>query len=94
MVNTRRYWDGQQWTEHRQEVAPREAQSVSARAGSRSTARPGETLAGVLFAVALPIIGLLIGLGMLRRAPGAGALVSALSVVGFLGWYVVLTRTG
>jgi hypothetical protein len=52
----------------------------------------GETTAGVLLAVALPIVGLLIGLGMLRRSPGGGALVTTLSAAAAVGWYYLLTR--
>jgi hypothetical protein len=63
MVNTRRYWDGQKWTEHRQEVAaPKVAAAEEQPASNWITA-------GYLCAVFLPPVGLIIGISRLGAEP-------------------------
>lgn len=67
MVNTRRYWDGQKWTAHRQEKPP--PAPVAAAAVTDEPAPSSWITWGYLLAVFLPPIGLIIGISRLGSEP-------------------------
>lgn len=69
MVNTRRYWDGEKWTEQRQEAPPVEP------------VQPWKVIASVLVALFIPILGFIIGIAMLWRSRTAAIWVIAVSVI-------------
>lgn len=92
MVNTRRYWDGQKWTEHRQEkVAAATPPDVAV--ASEPEKPSGWVQLGYVFAIILPVVGVIIGLILLRTEPYWGKRVIGLSAVVFVV-YVLLVATG
>lgn len=86
MVNTRRYWDGQTWTEHRQEKAG--TQRVIMEAPEPSSVAVGW---GVAFAIVVPVVGFFIGLALLGKKGNDGIKIVVVSVVCFIIWAFILT---
>lgn len=76
LVNTRRYWDGQKWTEHRQEVPPPAARAVGRDNETRTLFRWG-----LAMAVLLPVAGFIIGIVLLGKRSTWGVRVIILSVL-------------
>jgi hypothetical protein len=71
MVNTRRYWDGQKWTTHRQEKPPPSVQGpATTPAAPAVDEAPSNWITwGYLCAVFLPPLGLIIGISRLGIEP-------------------------
>lgn len=90
LVNTRRYWDGSRWTDHRQERPAPAARQPSAATVEKAS---GWVQLGYFCAVFLPIVGLVIGLVLLRWTPHWGKRVIGLSLA-VMGVYLVLILTG
>jgi hypothetical protein len=96
MVNTRRYWDGQKWTEHRQEVSPPaplipgvarnvEMPVIFQSPRSLLTAQGNEARTlfrwGLAMAILFPIIGFIIGIILLGKRATWGVRVMILSIL-------------
>lgn len=74
--SSNRYWDGAQWTDGR---APREGAGDS---GGKETRATGIVIAGYIFAVLIPIIGLIIGLTQIsKNRHGIWIVVVALAII-------------
>lgn len=84
MVDTRRYWDGEAWTEHRQEMTSAAPPPVLVQQADEPS--PLAVGWGLVFAILLPIVGLLIGLALLGKRGNDGIKVVVLSVVVGLVW--------
>lgn len=80
MVDTHRYWDGHQWTDHRQGMM-------------RSFVPQPQvsTAAGYWCAFLLPLVGFILGITYLNRKPSDGVAVMVLSVVAFFIWAAILS---
>lgn len=87
MVNTRRYWDGAKWTEHRQEKAAAAA-PVVVQADEPSRAAVGW---GVAFAILIPFVGFFIGLALLGKRGNDGIKIVVVSVACFFLWLFILS---
>jgi hypothetical protein len=74
MVDTQRYWDGQQWTEHRAPGTPERAKSGDG---------GGLEVAGWITAVFFPIVGLIIGIVLASQGKknGIWIVVASLAVM-------------
>lgn len=72
---TRRFWDGETWTDQRQEAPPTEPIA------------PWKVIASILVALVIPILGLIIGIAMLWRSRTAAIWVIAVSVIAGLIWF-------
>lgn len=78
LVNTRRYWDGEKWTEHRQEVPPPSATTPAQFKSplSSATVADKETRTlfhwGIAMMILLPIVGFIIGIVLLGKKPTWG----------------------
>lgn len=81
MANTRRYWDGSTWTEHRQEKPRPPAVAVDADAPSSAAAGWG-----MAFAILLPIVGFFVGLALLGKRGNDGIKIVVVSVGCFFVW--------
>lgn len=86
MVKTRRYWDGQQWTEHRQERAAPAQVYVQADLPSSAAVSWG-----YLLGIFLPVVGFFIGLALLGKRGNDGLKIVLVSVAAFIVWAVILT---
>jgi hypothetical protein len=89
MAGTRRYWDGNAWTDH---VAPSDQPtsapgSIDARTG-KPTDSTGLIVAGLVTACLFPIVGFIIDIVLLARgrAVGAGVACMILSLFAFFMW--------
>lgn len=72
-----RWWDGDQWTEHRQGApAPVESQEDESISGS--------AIVGYVLAFVMPFIGFLVGLALIARKDRHGVGVVLLSIIVFL----------
>lgn len=103
MVNTRRYWDGQRWTEHRAEVppppvtrtssapAPVEAKVYSSPLGGGTTTDKNAVALyhwGILAAILLPILGMVMGIVLLGKKANWGLRL----IVGSIGASILYYR--
>jgi len=87
MVNTRRYWDGTQWTQHRQEMP---APAARAPVPAVVEEKPSNWInAAYLFAFLLPVVGLIIGIARIRAEPKWAWKAITMSLV-FAAIYTVL----
>lgn len=84
MVNTMRFWDGQQWTQQTQPMSVAPPAQVRQDGG-------GLEVVGWLGAIFIPIVGFIIGIVLASRpgkSNGAGMIV--LSIVAFIVWMFIL----
>lgn len=81
MVDTRRYWDGENWTDR---VAPAGAPVQSG--GDQA----GLIAAGWIGVFVLPIVGIVCGLVLANKRPGLGLTIAGLSFVACFFWLVLL----
>jgi hypothetical protein len=87
MADTRRYWNGESWSEH---VAPAPP-AVTYVATVPGGVSPGLEAAGWLTAIAMPLVGFIIGLVVVGKpAPNRGGWIIALSIICGFGWFLVL----
>lgn len=95
MADTRRYWDGERWTDH---IAPQTGPSPEAmRAQAERANRENSQLVlwGVLTSLAIPFVGFVLGVVLLaRNSTNDGLLVMGLSVASFVGWAYLLAGWG
>jgi uncharacterized membrane protein YeaQ/YmgE (transglycosylase-associated protein family) len=87
-----RYWDGQQWTD---QIAPGAAAPAQAAGGRAKDPRnDGLATAGYIFAVLLPIVGVIFAIVLYNRndARGTPVLLTAI-VVGIIG-LIILSSAG
>lgn len=75
---TKRYWDGDAWTEQRQEEPPPEPVAG------------WKVAASIIVAAVLPILGLIIGIGMWKRARTPAVVVLVVTVLATLYWWAHL----
>jgi hypothetical protein len=81
MVDTRRYWDGFKWTEHRQE---KPADPPPAGPFENDGAPSGWVTFGYLFAVFFPVVGLIIGISRIGIEPKWAWKIIGISLASFL----------
>ena len=82
LAETRRYWDGEGWTDR---IAP---------AGAPDETRndqAGLIAAGWIALFVLPIAGIIIGLVLANKRPGLGLTIAGLSLVAGIVWLVILS---
>ena len=99
LVNTRRYWDGQKWTEHRLEktaaAPPDEAPAEYRTPLSTASTADKETRTlfhwGIAMMILLPIIGFIIGMALLGKKPTWGVRVIIGSIMFAFIYYTVAT---
>ena len=95
MAATRRYWDGNAWTDHRApaEAPPAPAGPIDGRTG-KPTDSTGLIIAGLITACLIPLVGFIIGIVLLARgrAVGAGVTCLILSVIAFVIWLSAMSQ--
>lgn len=79
---TKRYWDGDAWTEQRQEEPPPEPVAG------------WKVAASILVGIVLPLLGLIIGVAMWSRARTPAVVVLLVSLVAGLFWWARLASGG
>lgn len=90
MADTRRYWDGEKWTDH---IAPGGPVPSPALTGAAAETRSSQGLeiAGVVMMVIFPIGGFIAGCVLLGRRALAGTVIMLLSVASMYVWYSLIT---
>jgi len=96
MVNTRRYWNGQEWTPHRQEVPPPSAAGMNSTSALSKASVPDQRTRtlfhwGIAMAILVPVVGLIIGVVLLGKKPTWGIRVIAGSIGLALLYYNLAT---
>ena len=89
--NTRRYWDGQAWTDSR---TPKVMAPAVPPVGSveKAQAADGIIIAGYIFAVLFPFVGFFIGLSQINKNRH-GIWVVVVSVIAFIVWLAIITSS-
>ena len=80
-----RWWDGAEWTEHRQGAAPAPVESEEGDDGLSGTA-----VAGYVLAFLIPFIGFLVGLALIARRDKHGIGVVLLSTLVFFAYIYIV----
>jgi uncharacterized membrane protein YhaH (DUF805 family) len=88
-----RYWNGEQWTDHRQAAAPINHWAPSALGEQGGTS--GLVVVGYILAAVMPIVGFVLGIVVFTRPAKAvskhGIWIIVVSVVAFILWIAILS---
>lgn len=82
-----RWWDGSQWTEHRQGVPAPLATEPPEDSGISGTA-----VAGYVLAALIPFVGFFVGIALIARRDRHGAPVVLVSVLAFFVYLALLSQ--